>query len=70
MVIRELLSEVICALAGSGTENARFEAECMFRKAGIPRIKVITEPAEEISAETEKAVWAMLARRLSSVPPP
>ena len=68
MVIRELLSEVICALAGSGTENARFEAECMFRKAGIPRIKVITEPAEEISAETEKSVRDMLSRRLSGEP--
>lgn len=68
MVTRELLSEVICALAGSGIENARFEADCIFRKAGMPRLSVITEPNAEVSPETENAVRGMLSRRLGGEP--
>lgn len=68
MVIRELLSEVICALAGVGIENARFEADCIFQKAGLSRLMSITEPTAEVSAETERSVREMLSRRLSGEP--
>lgn len=68
MVIRELLSEVICALAGSGIENARFEADCIFQKAGLSRLISITEPKSPVGAETERAVREMLSRRLGGEP--
>lgn len=68
MVIRELLSEVICALAGVGIENARFEADCIFQKAGLSRLTSITEPLSSVSEQTESSVREMLSRRLSGEP--
>lgn len=68
MVIRDILRETVCALAGNGIENARFEAEQLLQKAGIERIRLLTEPGAEVPEETADAVHTMLERRLSGYP--
>lgn len=68
MIVRDILRETVCALADNGIENARFEAEQLLQKAGIPRMKLLTEPNGSVSAETESAVRGMLERRLSGYP--
>lgn len=68
MIIREILSDTVCALAGCGVENARFEAEQMLEKAGLPRIRLLTEPNETVSEDIVKAVKYMLEKRLSGYP--
>lgn len=68
MVIREILSDTLCALAGCGVENARFEAEQLLEKAGLPRIRLLTEPNETVSEDIGKAAKNMLDKRLSGYP--
>lgn len=68
MVIREILSRAVCALADNGVENARFEAEQILGKAGIPRMRLLTEPRESVSEETERAAEELLKRRLDGYP--
>lgn len=68
MVIRDILRETVCALADNGIENARFEAEQLLQKAGIERIRLLTEPGAEVPEETADAVHTMLERRLSGYP--
>lgn len=68
MMVRDILRETVCALADNGIENARFEAEQLLQKAGIPRMKLLTEPNGSVSAETESAVREMTGRRLSGYP--
>lgn len=68
MVVREILGNTVCALAEGGIENARFEAEQLLQKAGIPRIKLLAEPNGSVPGETADAVREMLGRRLSGYP--
>lgn len=68
MVIREIISDTVCALADRGIENARFEAEQLLEKAGLPRIRLLTEPNEPVSEDIGKAVGDMLEKRLSGYP--
>ena len=58
----------MCALADNGTENARFEAEQLLEKAGLSRIKLLTEPNETVSEDIVKTVGGMLEKRLSGYP--
>lgn len=68
MVIRDILRETVCALADNGIENARFEAEQLLQKAGIPRIRLLTEPSAEVSERTADEIRKMTERRLSGYP--
>lgn len=68
MMVRDILRETVCALADNGIENARFEAEQILQKAGIPRMKLLTEPNGSVSEETENAVRGMTGQRLSGYP--
>jgi len=68
MVVREILGNTVCALAEGGIENARFEAEQLLQKAGIPRIRLLAEPNGSVPGETADAVREMLERRLSGYP--
>ncbi len=67
-MIRELLGRTVCALADNGVENARFEAEQILGKAGIPRMKLLTEPRESVADDTERAAAELLRRRLTGYP--
>lgn len=68
MVIRELLGNTVCALADNGIENARFEAEQILGKAGIPRLRLFTEPLESVPRDAERAAAELLERRLTGYP--
>lgn len=68
MMVRDILRETVCVLADNGIENARFEAEQILQKAGIPRMKLLTEPNGSVSEETENAVRGMTGQRLSGYP--
>lgn len=68
MIIRELLRDIICRLADNGVENARFEAEQILGRAGLPRMRLLTEPNEEVSADTAETAFALLERRLAGYP--
>ena len=68
MQLRELLRETICALADNGIENARFEAEQLIEKAGIPKIKLISDPLTEIGEEVCEKVNEYCEKRLSGYP--
>ncbi len=68
MVIREILGSMVCALADIGVENARFEAEQLLQKAGVSRIRLLTEPNSDVPERTAEAVREMLKRRLSGYP--
>ena len=68
MIIRDILRDTVCALADNGIENARFEAEQLLQKAGIPRIKLLTEPNGNVPEETTEAIRGMIEHRLSGYP--
>lgn len=68
MVIRELLGGMVRALADSGIENARFEAEQLLGKAGIARMKLLTEPRESVPDGVRGTAAELLERRLSGYP--
>lgn len=68
MTIREILGNTICALADNGVENARFEAEQILCKAGIPRMKLLTEPNEPVAETVGQTAADLLKRRLSGYP--
>ncbi len=68
MVVREILGNTVCALADNGVENARFEAEQLLQKAGVPRIRLLTEPNADVPERTADMAREMLERRLSGYP--
>lgn len=68
MIIGELLAHTRKALAEYGVENARFEAEQILIKAGIPKQSVMWEPREGIKPECEKRVEELLKQRISGYP--
>ena len=67
-MVRDILRETVCALADNGIENARFEAEQILQKAGIPRMKLLTELNGSVPEDAESAVRGMTGRRLSGYP--
>lgn len=66
--LRELLSRVLCELADSGIENAGFEARQILEKAGIPQMKILSEPRAEISHEITAKACKMAEKRVSGYP--
>ena len=68
MIIGDLLRHVRDALAGYGVENARFEAEQILIKAGIPKQSVMWEPRGGADPECEKRAEELLKRRLDGYP--
>lgn len=66
--VGDLLNRVRGALAEYGIENARFEAEQILLKAGIPKDNVLWEPRRGVDPECEKRVEELLKRRLSGYP--
>ncbi|MCM1164600.1 MAG: peptide chain release factor N(5)-glutamine methyltransferase [Lachnospiraceae bacterium] len=68
MTIRELLQATAKRLSEGGVENARFEAEQLLEKAGLPKLKLLTEPLDSVPEETERAAWEFLEKRLSGYP--
>lgn len=68
MIIGDLLRHVRDALAEYGVENARFEAEQILIKAGIPKQSVMWEPREGADPECKKLAEELLKRRLSGYP--
>ena len=68
MVIRELLAEVICAMADNGIENARMEGRWLLQGAGLTRLQLAAEPSADVPAEVEDNARQMLARRLGGEP--
>ena len=66
--LRELLSEILCGLADSGIENAGFEARQILEKAGIPTLKILSEPRAQISPEIAEKACKMAEKRVSGYP--
>lgn len=66
--LRELLSEILCGLADSGIENAGFESRQILEKAGIPALKILSEPRAQISPEIAEKVRKMGEKRVSGYP--
>lgn len=66
--LRRLLSETVCALADSGIENAAFEARILLETAGIPRIKLLSEPSMEIPENIVAGVRELAKKRASGYP--
>lgn len=66
--ISELLRYTRNAFAGYGIENARFEAEQILIKSGIPRQQLMLEPNESVSPECEQRTKELLEKRLSGYP--
>lgn len=65
---RELLRKTLCSLADSGIENAGFEAKQLLELAGLPRMKIITDPTAVVSELVERKAEGYLERRLSGEP--
>ena len=56
-------------LTESGSDNVRFEAEQLLQAAtGADKLKLLTEPMYEVSAESTAAFEALLERRASGEP--
>lgn len=68
MIIRDLMREMTYRLLDIGVENARFEAEQILGKAGLSRIKLLTEPNANVPEKVETAALEMLGRRVSGYP--
>ncbi len=68
MIIGDLLRHTRDALAEYGVENARFEAEQILIKAGVPKQSVMWEPREGSDPECEKRAEELLKRRLDGYP--
>lgn len=68
MIIRDLMREMTYRLLDIGVENARFEAEQILGKAGLSRIKLLTEPNANVPEKVETAALEMLGRRASGYP--
>lgn len=66
--LRELLSEILCGLADSGIENAGFESRQILEKAGIPALKILSEPRAQISPEIIEKARKMVEKRVSGYP--
>lgn len=66
--VGELLTRIRSALEGYGVENARFEAEQILVKSGIPKQSVLWEPREGVLLDTENRAAELLERRLSGYP--
>lgn len=68
MQLREILRETICSLADNGIDNARFEAEQLIEKAGVPKIKLLSDPTMELTDDICGKVREYCERRLSGYP--
>lgn len=66
--IGELLARTCKALSEYGVENARFEAEQILLKAGIPKDNILWEPREGVDPECERRAEELLRRRISGYP--
>lgn len=66
--VGELLARVGASLAEYGVENARFEAEQILLKAGIPKNTLLWEPREGVDPECERRAEELLKKRLSGYP--
>ncbi|MBD5129158.1 MAG: peptide chain release factor N(5)-glutamine methyltransferase [Ruminococcaceae bacterium] len=68
MTIRDITRALSDRLFEFGIENPRFEAEQLLQKAGLSRIKLLTEPNENVSESVEGSAFEMLERRVSGYP--
>ncbi len=68
MELRDILREVLCALADFGIDNAGFEARQILEKAGISSVKIISEPNLVVTEETAKKIRQMTEKRVSGYP--
>ena len=68
MIIRDLMREMTDRLFETGVENTRFEAEQILGRAGLSRIKLLTEPNANVPEKVEAAALEMLGRRISGYP--
>ncbi len=66
--VGELLARARKALSEYGVENARFEAEQILLKAGIPKDDILWEPRADVYPDREKRVMELLRRRISGYP--
>lgn len=68
MTIRELQRDMMYKLADIGVENTRFETEQLLERAGLSRLRLLTEPSGNVPEKVEKAALEMLGRRVSGYP--
>lgn len=68
MTIRELQREMMYKLADIGVENTRFETEQLLERAGLSRLRLLTEPSGNVPEKVERAALEMLGRRASGYP--
>lgn len=55
-------------LADIGVENTRFEMEQLLEKAGLSRLRLLTDPSGNVPEKVERAALEMLGRRVSGYP--
>lgn len=68
MTIRDLQREMIYKLADINIDNVRFEMEQILGKAGLSRLRMLTEPNGNVPERVEKAAREMLTRRVEGYP--
>lgn len=69
VILSELLKRTVAALQPLSLENTRFEAGCIIKAAtGLGDIAFLTQPETPVTESQQKAVEAMLSRRLSGEP--
>ncbi len=68
MIIRDLQREMMYKLADIGVENTRFEMEQLLEKAGLSRLRLLTDPSGNVPEKVERAALEMLGRRVSGYP--
>ncbi len=68
MEIRELLKNAVSSLIGCGVENASFEARQILEYAGLDRLKILTDPVEEVPDSVRENVEKLLEKRISGYP--
>lgn len=68
MTIRELQRGMMYKLADIGVENTRFETEQLLERAGLSKLRLLTEPSGNVPEKVEKAALEMLGRRVSGYP--
>lgn len=66
--VGELIARVCGQLAEYGVDNARFEAEQILMKAGIPKNTLLWEPREGVDPECKRRAEELLKKRLSGYP--
>lgn len=68
MTIGELYRLSVNALEKNGFDNAAFETYELLQMGGISKIKVITEPHENVPKTAEKLIKERLEKRISGYP--